>query len=208
MRRIQFCALMISLLLLLSACGAGGGEEEKENAALLLQQEYQSIPGCSMTARVRCDRDGEVEDYTLTCQWRSDDTATVTIVEPEYLAGVSAAFDGETMSLLYEDVSLGAGAVSSEELSPAQALPAVVRAIREGYLLEKGAETVGDAPCLHLVFDTTGENGGKINTHVWFGEDHLPVRSEIVVDNQTIFTVSFTSFSVETTQGDSADPAV
>lgn len=196
MRRGPFCALMISLALLLSACGGG----EKTDAAQALQQEYQSISGCSMTAQVRCDREKEAEEYTLSCDWHSDDTAVVTIVQPDYLAGVSASFDGENMTLLYEDISLGAGTVSSEEISPAQVLPLIMHAIREGYLLEKGAEKRGEEPCLHLVFDTTGENGGKINTHVWFGEDHLPVAAEIVVQQQVVFTVTFESFSAQAEQ--------
>ena len=101
---------------------------------------------------------------------KNDGTARVTIVEPEELEGISASFSGGSMTLLYEDVSLAAGTVSAEELSPAQVLPLVVQAIREGYILEKGTDKVDGVPCLRLVFDTTGEQGGKIYTHVWFAE--------------------------------------
>lgn len=194
MGKARFWILVMGFWLLLSACGASGGEE-KQSAAALLQAEYQSLPGCSMTAKVRCEQAEETAEYTLRCDWKNDGTARVTIVEPEELEGISASFSGGSMTLLYEDVSLAAGTVSAEELSPAQVLPLVVQAIREGYILEKGTDKVDGVPCLRLVFDTTGEQGGKIYTHVWFAENHLPVYAEVEAEQRLLFTVDFTGFS-------------
>ena len=100
MGKARFWVLVMSFLLLLSACGADGGEE-KQSAAALLQEEYQSLPGCAMTAKVRCEQAEETAEYTLQCDWKNDGTARVTIVEPAELAGISAAFTGGDMTLLY-----------------------------------------------------------------------------------------------------------
>ncbi len=196
------CALMISLPLLLCACGVlnGGNDEEegKKDGAQLLQEEYQSLAGCDMTARVRCDWDGEVTDYTLRCVWNAGGTSSVEVLEPELLRGVRAEFDRETLTLVYDGVSLPAGTLSAEELSPAQCLPMLMDAIRKGYILEKGAEQIDGQDCARLLFDVTGAGGNKIHDTVWFGTDHIPVHAEVEVDGTVVFTVDFTEFQVQT----------
>ena len=114
-----------------------------------------------MTADVRCDRENEVENYTLQCDWNADGSARVEVLAPETLVGIAAEFNGDDLSLHYDDMSLAAGPVSSQELTPAQILPMVVDAIREGYILEKGTESIDGEECLCLVFDTTGQDDGK-----------------------------------------------
>ena len=194
---------MISLsLLFLCACGAlnGGsdGEEGKKDGAQILQEEYRSLSGCDMTARVRCDWDGEVADYTLRCVWSAGGASSVEVLEPELLRGVRAEFDRETLTLVYDDISLPADTLSAEELSPAQCLPMLMDAICEGYILEKGAEQIDGQDCARLLFDVTGPQGNKIHDTVWFGADHVPVRAEVEVDGAVIFTVDFAEFQVQT----------
>ena len=74
--------------------------------------------------------------------------------------------------------------------------PMVVDAIREGYILEKGTESIDGEECLCLVFDTTGQDNGKIDYTVWFASNHLPLRAEVQTEGQTVFTaVSYTHLS-------------
>ena len=60
-------------------------------------------------------------------------------------------------------------------------------------------------PCLRLVFDTTGEQGGKIYTHVWFAENHLPVYAEVEAEQRLLFTVDFTGFSAAPAEESAAE---
>lgn len=201
-RRTGLCALMMSLPLFLCACGAlnggGDGEEGKKDSAQLLQEEYQGLDGCDLTAKVRCDWDGEVEDYTLRCSWNADGVSTVEVLEPVLLQGVQAEFDREKLTLTYDGVSLPAGTLSEEELSPAQCLPMLMDAICDGYILEKGAEEIDGQMCARLLFDVTGGQGNKIHDTIWFGADHVPIRAEVEVDGAVIFMVEFTAFQVRT----------
>ena len=201
-RKTGLCALMISLPLLLCACGAPGGGSDgagpKKDGAQLLQEEYQALDGCDMAARLRCDWEGEVADYTLQCSWNAGGTASVEVAEPELLRGVRAEFDRENLTLVYDDVSLPAGTLSDEELSPAQCLPLLMDAICEGYILEKGTEEIDGQLCARLLFDVTGAQGNKIHYVVWFGADHVPVHAEVEVNGAVIFTVEFTDFQVRT----------
>ena len=135
MRGKAVCVLMIGLSLTLSACAQMPGGTEQKDGAQMLQEEYRALTGCSMTADVRCDRENEVEEYTLRCDWNADGTAWVEVLAPGSLTGIAAEFHGDDLSLHYDDMSLAAGSVSSQELIPAQILPMVVDAIREGYIL-------------------------------------------------------------------------
>ncbi len=116
MRGKAVCVLMIGLGLTLSACArrrADGAERRRADAA-------GGIPradGCAMTADVRCDRENEVENYTLQCDWNADGSARVEVLAPETLVGIAAEFNGDDLSLHYDDMSLAAGPVSSQELT-------------------------------------------------------------------------------------------
>ncbi len=151
MRGKAVCVLMIGLGLTLSACAPAPGGMEQKDGAQMLQEEYRALTGCAMTADVRCDRENEVENYTLQCDWNADGSARVEVLAPETLVGIAAEFNGDDLSLHYDDMSLAAGPVSSQELTPAQILPMVVDAIREGYILEKGTESIDGEECLCLV---------------------------------------------------------
>lgn len=200
MRKPWFCALMISLPLALCACGimSGGSDvEPKKNSAQLLQEEYQTLESCDMTAQLRCDWENEAADYTLRCHWNADGTSTVEVLKPEELAGICAELDGEELTLTYDDVSLAAGTLGGEELSPVRCLPLIVDAVRDGYILQKNTEEVDGSDCLRLLFDVTGTQGGKIQYAVWFGAGHAPVKAEVITEEAVVFTVDFTEFSAE-----------
>ncbi len=193
MRKGWICALMTGLLLL-CACSSTSGERKDE--VQLLQEEYQGLAACDMQARVRCDSETEVLEYLLQCHWSADGISSVEILEPETMAGICAQFDQEKMTLVYEDMSLAVGHIEDTKLSPANVLPMVMEGIREGYILEKGADTLGEEKCLRLLFDTT-EGERKIDYAVWFGAGHAPVRAEIIVDDAVIFTAEILQFSAE-----------
>ncbi len=210
MRRAKACAQMISLLLLLCSCGNivdGSDEETDKNGAQLLQEEYRLLEHCDMTAKLRCDRETETEEYTLRCRWNADGVSTVELLEPEELTGIRAEWNGDELTLIYDDVSLAAGTYGAEELSPANCLPLLMDAIRDGYILQKNTEKTDGTECLRLLFDMTGMRGGKVQYAVWFGAGHVPLKAEVITEEQVIFTVDFTEFSAATDQSGLTAPA-
>lgn len=93
-------------------------------------------------------------------------------------------------------MSLNAGALSREAVSPAACLPRLMDALRDGWLLEENRETWGETPCVRLTVDQTGGQGGKLVSALWLREeDGLPLRGELAVDGEIILTAEFTSFS-------------
>lgn len=199
MRKRIGCALMISFFLLLCACA----EEKKPDAAQKLQEEYQEITACECLAKVQWESEKEMECYTLQCAWVADGNCTVEVTEPEILKGVRAEFDQKELTLVYEDVSLAAGSMG-EELSPVNVLPMMMDAIRNGYILEKGAEEYGGEKCARILFDVTNPQGEKTAYTVWFNTGHLPVYAEVRTKDRVCYKVAFSDFSAQETTGDDA----
>lgn len=191
MHKRMICVPMIALCLLLTGCGGGkdGGAGEAARTA------YQDMTGCTMEATVTCSYGDTEKEFTLKCDYVPDGTSTVEVLAPETVAGVKAEISGDTLSLSYEGDCLNAGTLSSEDVSPADCLPWLIKALRDGWLLEQNKEDWGDVPCLRLALDQTGNNGGKVLSTLWLRQDDgTPVRGEISVDGQIILTAEFTSF--------------
>ncbi len=75
-------------------CAGAGRDGAEKDGAQMLQEEYRALTGCAMTADVRCDRENEVENYTLQCDWNADGSARVEVLAPETLVGIAAEFNG------------------------------------------------------------------------------------------------------------------
>jgi len=185
------CVPMIALCLLLTGCGGGksGGAGEAARTA------YQDMTGCTMEADVTCSYADQEKDFTLKCDYIPDGTSTVEVLAPETVAGVKAEISGKNLALSYDGDCLNTGTLSNEDVSPADCLPRLMNALRDGWLLEQNQENWGEVPCLRLALDQTGNNGGKVISTIWLRQDDgTPVRGEISVDGQIILTAAFTSF--------------
>ena len=111
---------------------------------------------------------------------------------------------GEDLTLACEGLQLPVGA--SSDICPANCLPYLLRALANGYVLEQGAETLEDAPCLRLTLDTTGASGGKVLCAVWLDESGLfPRYAEFSQDGQMVLTVRLLSFECTTAPPDTAE---
>ena len=188
MRR-WMCVPMITLLLL-----SGCGETAQETESTL--DLYRQMSGCHMEAEVRGGWQETEEAFALRCAYVPEGETTVEVLSPETAAGVKAVLEGDTLFLTYEDLCLPAGTVSAQRLSPAAALPCLMQALREGWLLEENWERWGETDCLRLTLDCSGPEEGKIVSTLWLRQtDGLPLRGEIGVDGKIIFTAEFTSFA-------------
>ena len=183
---------MISLLILLSACGGG----QVEDGATALRSRYQRTQACDMEATVYCTQYGDPWEAALRCAYVPGGESVIEVVSPETIAGAKVILDGEFRFLQADGKRLNAGRISAEEISPADALPRLMEALREGWLLEENAEDWNNVPCVRLTLDQTGSAGGKIFYTLWLRQsDGSPLRGEIAVNDETIITVEFTTFT-------------
>lgn len=199
-KALLFAPMMTLLLALLCACG---GREETESRQV--QEEFRDLRA-QVEATLTCHYGDEVRTYGISCRYTPEKSA-VAITAPAELAGVSAEFDGQRLSLRYDDVLIDAGIYSGAGLSPLWAAPSLLRAMGEGYLLEYGREDVGEEPCLRAAFEITGEDGEKTLYTVWLDGEDRPVRGEITVEETVVYGLDFISFTKEGEQDGGEDAA-
>ncbi len=184
---------MMTLCLLLAGCGAAGGEAGADAASL--RRPYADMAGCEMTAQITWSQGEQAWQTEVLCTYIPDGETTVEVLSPETIAGVRAVITGEELSLEYEDLCLGAGTLSSQEVSPLACLPRLMSALRDGWLLEENTEDWDGTPCLRLTVDQSGPQGGKILAAVALrAADGTPVRGGLAGENEIILTADFTEF--------------
>lgn len=199
------CVPMITLCLLLVACGGSGGSENQDAAEL--RGPYHDMTGCTMEAVVSWTQDDQLWEGTLRCDYVPGEPATVEMLAPESIAGVKAVLDKELLRLEYEELCLNAGPLSDQDISPMAALPRLMSALGDGWLLEENQETWDEIDCLRIAVDQSGQQDGKILSTIWLRlEDGTPLRGEIAVEDEIILTAEFTSFTFYDTI-DSQEPA-
>ena len=197
MRKVILCVLMMTLTL--TACGGAGGGREAEELALSVRGEFLAAPSCAGTASVTADYGRRVYRYELTFTWSGEETV-LALTAPDTVAGLTARLDGEENSQLeYDGTVLETGPLDDAGLTPLGAVPAVLDALRSGYLdtctLEEN-ET-GRLLCL-LSRDPEEEPGRGRETSLWIDPaSRLPVRAEISQDGFRVILCEFSSFSKE-----------
>ena len=189
------CVPMMTLCLLLVGCAGGTGAGEEADAAAL-RAPYANMTGCEMEAEIVWSEGDQEWRAEVRCEYVPDGETTVEVLSPETIAGVRAVVTGEDLKLEYEDLCLGAGTLSSQQVSPMACLPRLMSALRDGWLLEENREDWNEIPCVRLTVDQSGTQDGKILSTLWMNTaDGTPVRGEIAVDDEIILTADFTGFS-------------
>lgn len=192
MKSVQWKPIPVLLLAVFLLSGCGG---ESKMSGESLRSLYREAAECRMEAAVSCTYEDGLWTAVLQCTYLPEGGSTVEAVSPEMIAGVRAVLDGENRYLTCDGTVLNAGPVSREEITPAECLPRLMDALRDGWLLEENTEIRDGIPCLRLCIDERGETAEKRYSTLWLRqEDGTPVRGEISVDGETVLTAEFTSF--------------
>lgn len=194
MRKTLCCVLMMTLLL--SACSAGGEGNKAEEAALQARGEYLAMTQGSGSAKITADYGKRVYCYEL--DFTVDEQATVLkLTAPETVAGLEVRLSAEEGSVLECDGAiLETGPLEEGGMTPLTAIPAILTAIRKGYLdlctLEEQEEVLRI-----LVRDPEKQLGTGLETTLWLNtKDHTLLRSEISRDGVCVIQCEFSSFSL------------
>lgn len=127
-----FCVLMMTVLL--TGCGGTDGRNDAEETALQLRGKYLEMTGCSGVVQLTADYGLRVYRYELDFTQGEEETVMV-LTAPEEVSGITARLTAQSDTVLeYDDVVLETGALHEEGLTPIGAIPALLSALREGYL--------------------------------------------------------------------------
>ena len=183
--RKRMAVLMIPLLLLV---GCGEREKKPEDVFASFREQLTAAESVSAQARLTADAGGTAEEYALAVSCTGGDV-TVTVTEPELIAGITATLREGQTDISYDGVMLGVGAVDPEGTTPVSAAPAILRAMREGF-----AELYWQDGSLAAARFYTGESAACT---VWIDPEGLvPVAAEIVSDGRTAITCRFTDWTM------------
>lgn len=188
-KRLLFLPMM---LLLLTGCGGQENENGAEAQAVAIRGEYMAMTSYSLQAQVNADYGQRVYDFTLSVTWDGQET-TVSIREPEMLAGVTARITGEDGILEYEDLSLETGFLDDDGLSPVSALPTLMEAARSQYI--DGCALTDGMLEVHCA-DPEEKPGTGQEITLWFdAQTHALTRGEISQDGRRVIACDVTEFT-------------
>ncbi|GHU91684.1 hypothetical protein FACS1894202_13550 [Clostridia bacterium] len=184
MRKIIFG---LALLLLLGACAA------KPAAEVDIAREVRAFyldSGVAMTMTIGADFGDRVSEFTVDYQGFADGSAVVTVLSPKEIAGITARVTATNTSLVYDDLILELGRLSGTALTPMDAAPSVVRALREGHAANTAKTKVGEKACWQITY-ASEENGKPVERQVWLDEKTLAVvRAEVFADGGRVLTLT------------------
>lgn len=194
MRKVFSLFALTIPFLLLTGCFSGGEGQKLLDLALTIQSEYRAMTQFSARTELTADYGQRVYSYTLDVRGDGDEI-TLTVLQPEILAGITARRkDGETF-LEYEDLRLETGFLSPDALSPMTAIPAMLDQLKGGYLMAWCMEdntlriTCGDP-------EATPDRGTVYD--LWLDtESHDLLRGEISVDGRRCIQCTFSAFTKE-----------
>lgn len=184
----------MTALLLLCACGGREGEDPFQ----ALQERFQSVTFVQTEAALTCNYQEEVRTYELMCSY-TPERSRVEVKAPETVAGVAAEWDAGALTLSYDDMMLDAGPYSDTDMSPMWAVPALLKAMAEGYPLETGEEDLEDTECLRVTYETGRGEENLLYHTVWLTREGTPLRGEISGEDGVMYTIEFQSFTIEET---------
>lgn len=145
--------------------------------------DYTKAEALRMTARVHADYGSRLWDFLLTLEGD-----TVTIREPDTLAGVQARVGEDGVTLLYAGAEVYTGAVTASGLSPVEALPLMGKLWREGLVTSAQSTPEG----LALLFRV--EDGAELET-VFDPETFAPRTAALYWEGVRVLWAEFTDIS-------------
>lgn len=188
MRKAAVCVL--TMLLLLTGCKAGSGGDKAQELALAIRGEYLALENWTANCTITADYGQRIYEYGVTAA-QVGENLTLTITRPETAAGISARIAGEQGQLEYEGTILETGPLDGDGLTPVSALPALLKAAREGYM----DSCTLDETLMVLCRDPERRPGEGTETSLWFDPDtHALLRGEIALDGFTVIQCEIEDF--------------
>ena len=187
MGKLWICLPMTAILLLTGCGGVGRAEQE----ALSLRGEYLELESCSAQVEITADYGQRVVRYRADAVVEGEHTV-LNLIEPETVAGITAHLDGTDSSMEYDGVTVETGALDGEKLTPLNAVPTLLEAVRTGYIT--ACSYTGEGLLRMDCGDPELGPGRGRELSLWFDGEHTPVRGEIFQDGVLAVTCDVTEF--------------
>ena len=162
--------------------------------ALHFRTDLLEAAECGFTAQITAQGESEVFECRLDCVVHQDGTATVTVIEPTEIAGISATVSREGTKIVFDGLELDCGDLLGS-VSPV-GTPALLHAAwTKGYIAASGAE---DGATLTRYLLGSGDAERQVDT--WFASDRTPTLCEVVEDGRVVISCQLQDWSLISTQ--------
>lgn len=187
-RRITVLAALLVLLL----AGCSTSQEDAVQEALNFRTSLLAADNCTFTADVTADYGERVGNFTLECTYSpSTNAAELTVTAPDFIAGISAAVDGEEADVTFEDVSLELGTLAGGQVAPLQLPQLLGDAWTYSYVESQSEE--GDG---FLVTYRSGYDQDELLVFTRFDSAMTPVQAEVYCDGVCVLTAALSEYVV------------
>lgn len=182
-RKALVSALMMTCVLLAGCKGRTQQEHFEE-----IRQSIADAGSVTFTAAVTANFADRTEEFTLDCVRQAGDWS-MTVTQPELIAGVTAHMSGAESDVVYGSVMLSTGDLTDCGILPISAAPVALDTLIDGYLSSSWTENGGLA--VKLIRDDT------VTVTVWFDESDVPAAMEVAEDGVVKAACTIENFTIE-----------
>ena len=191
---MKIAAIALALGMLLCGCGAA---ERTDGAQMALNFRQKLLSGtCSFRAELRAEYEDTVSCFTLACMHSAEAGTSMTIIQPETLAGITAQVTGEEAKIVFEDTQAAFGSLQGLGASPMTAPQILANAWESGYIALTGMED----DMLRVTY-LLGYDEEELTIDTWFLAGG-PVRAEISSGGQKIIDAQIADFTIQEAKTD------
>lgn len=176
---------IILTVFLLTGCSGNGSID----GALVLREQLLKSNGCSFDALITADYGQKVYNFAMHCQTNNHGDLTFTVTEPGTIRGITGKISNEGGKLTFDDQALAFEMIADGQIVPVSAPWLLIRSLRSGYIAYSGE----DQPYTRVRFDDSYRDDA-IHLDVWFSEDNIPVRGEILWQGRRVVSVDVKNF--------------
>ena len=152
--------------------------------------------GGSFTAAITADYGESAASFTLDCVFSPETGASVTVTEPESIAGIQAQVKDTAASVSYDGMQLGLGSLANGNLAPLAA-PYVLGQCWAGEYID----ATGTEDGLLRTTYRMGYEEKELVVDTWFSQEPLaPVRAELSFEGRMVLRADISAFSMQSTE--------
>ena len=177
---------------LFSSCG-----ENTSKAVESAESYFSALTEYSATAQVSMNHGEYVTEYVISHEY-SDNTHSLTVIEPLSLSGLNMTFDGETTELRFKDMIFLPPSLDGTKATPMKLLPDVLSSVIKGGYEAAYVHKIEGQNCLTFGM-WSHVDGEEFMYRVTVSEEDLELlTAEVFCNGRSVLTAEFTDVQIIT----------
>lgn len=190
MRRFVLAVLMINLILF---CGCAGSTARDEAEIQQLRARLEDCAALSFRADLTADDGTYVSEYALRCSLTAGEMY-MELLEPQLLSGVAARLREDSAVLEFDGLSLDAGELNEDGLTPISAPKAIIDALCHGAITQLRREELAQQET--VAFRVTCSE--QLFVDFWLDvQNYVPLHAEILSGERVAVACAIEDWTLE-----------